>query len=99
MLVCHACDNPPCVNPDHLFLGTARDNCIDMMRKGRHYAGSRENMPRGSKHWNSKLSEYEVRKIRERVMAGEKQKDLASELGVSRATISEVVNRKLWRHA
>jgi hypothetical protein len=45
--VCHRCDNPPCINPDHLFLGTARDNALDMFRKGR----ARHNPVKGDAHW------------------------------------------------
>jgi hypothetical protein len=45
LLVCHKCDNPPCVNPDHLFLGTQLDNIQDCLRKGRHWLSKRVNDP------------------------------------------------------
>ncbi len=90
LLVCHTCDNPPCVNPAHLFLGTHADNHADMASKGR--------SPRGSKHWKSLLTEEAVRYIRRELVAGAKQADLAAEFGIGPSAISRIKSRHLWPH-
>lgn len=58
MFICHKCDNPGCVKPDHLFLGTASDNNMDKIKKNRH------NAPSGEGHANSKLTAKQVQEIR-----------------------------------
>lgn len=85
--VLHKCDNPACVNPEHLFVGTAKDNADDMINKGRHAHGER--------HPLSKLKEDEVRAIRadERSAA-----QIAADYGVSRSNVRRVKIRKLWAH-
>lgn len=83
MDILHRCDNPPCADPEHLFLGDDSDNQQDARHKGR----------RGS----DKLTPDDVRAIREQYAAGVQGKVLAPLYGVSRATISLVVNRKAWR--
>jgi HNH endonuclease len=75
MQVCHHCDNPPCVNPAHLFLGSARDNAQDALKKGR----------------VGKLTDAEVATIRNRREAGEPGVVLAREFGVSAALVSRIV--------
>ena len=86
LLVCHKCDNPPCVRPDHLFLGTNDDNMADMVQKGR--------APR-----QSRLTDIEVATIRRRYADGERwPRSLAREFGVSRSTIYYIVRRKTWVH-
>jgi hypothetical protein len=94
LCVLHRCDNRKCVNPDHLFLGTKRENSQDMAAKGR------ERVPtlRGSEHGESKLTNEDVLRIRKEVASGAKQKDIAAELGVSASLVSLVVRRKAWRH-
>ena len=89
LLVCHRCDNPPCQNPRHLFLGTISDNNADMAAKGR--------APRGERRWNARLTVAAVRDIRAR-SSTVAQVDLAAEYGVSRAAIYRVVSRQTWRH-
>jgi hypothetical protein len=96
IFVCHHCDNPPCTRPDHLFLGTHWDNTLDMIRKGRH-GFSHTNRRRGSQNGSSKLTEEQVREIRSRASA-ESQRSLAREFGVSNATVSLVVRRRIWTH-
>jgi hypothetical protein len=75
MMVCHSCDTPLCVRPHHLFIGTAKDNAVDMSLKGR---------------GTGKLSGEEVLTIRAERMAGVRQADLAKRFGVSSQTIGAV---------
>jgi hypothetical protein len=88
LFVCHRCDNPPCCNPAHLFLGTHLDNNRDCKAKGRNTAGER--------HHTAKLDEDQVRAIRARRATGELGIDLASEFGVTPALISAIHLRKIW---
>ena len=91
--VLHHCDNPPCVRPDHLFLGTMKDNSQDMSAKGRaRYVP----MP-GEKHPNAKLTWEAVRRIRELWATGADPKTLAAQYGVTRTLIMYVCDRKGWK--
>lgn len=90
-VVRHKCDNPSCVNPDHLELGTQYQNMQDRKERGR------EVTPLGSKHGMAKLGDYDVRAIRE--LAGHySQKSLAAMFNISVSAISMIVNRKIWKH-
>lgn len=93
LLVCHACDNPGCVNPKHLFLGTDKDNFDDMIRKGR------GRFLRGSAIGTAKLTDEKVVEIRERYAAGGiTMQELGAEYGVVKQLVSGIVRRKYWRH-
>ena len=97
MCVCHKCDNPPCVRPDHLFLGTRQDNTIDMVNKGRHGGGGK-GVSRGSRNGCAKLNEQQVLKIRELLDKGEKTDIIAARFGVYWLTIHNIKHRKTWKH-
>jgi hypothetical protein len=90
MVICHKCDVRACVNPEHLFEGTRKDNSEDMKAKGR--------SPRGEQRPNAKLTYEDVLKVRDRYAAGEKQRLLAAAFGVSQQTISDAVRGVLWDH-
>jgi hypothetical protein len=91
LFVCHSCDTPRCVNPDHLWLGTNADNAADMARKNRSNQGER--CP------SAKLTAERVTEIRRRwAEGGVQQKALAAEYGVSRGVVSEILSGKSWRH-
>lgn len=86
----HRCDNPPCVNPAHLFLGSQADNVTDAARKGR--------MPRGIGHRRAKLTEDDVRAIRLRTDAGETRASIADDYPVTPDVIAKIARRELWTH-
>lgn len=90
LCVCHKCDNPACVNPSHLFLGTQNDNMHDCANKGRSFDSS------GEKNGMSKLTEEDVRTIRTMYASGARQADIAREFGVSRSTIYLIVHNRHW---
>lgn len=92
MVVRHKCDNPACYNPEHLELGTQKDNMQDCSKRGR---VNKEIKAVGEAQGLSKLTESTVRYIR---ASSETSLVLADELGVSPSTIQRVRSRKTWRH-
>lgn len=103
--VCHACDNPPCVNPAHLFLGTQLDNMRDKVAKGRQASGLRngsythpERRRRGVEHGQAQLTESQVYEIRRRAEAGALHRVLAADFHVSKGNISYIVRGETWQH-
>lgn len=101
MLVCHHCDNPSCVNPNHLYLGTQVQNIADMFRRGRaptaeyRSAVGLKVARRGTDHHNSKLDADKVRAIR--VTVGSSS-EVAKIFGVSRRTIGFIRQGLIWKH-
>ena len=88
--VCHTCDNPSCVNPEHLFLGTDQDNAND-----------RENKERGAKGEKIKLSKLKnemISEIRNSRRDGMSQQKIADKYNVSQTAISRVLSKKTWKH-
>lgn len=103
--VLHRCDNRPCVNPEHLFLGTAAENNKDCAAKGRTQKGERHaeshqaGRLRGDDHGSAKLTSQQVLEIRERYSTGHiSLTQLGRDYGVSTSLVSLIVNRKLWAH-
>lgn len=97
-IVCHACDVPACCNPEHLFLGTYKDNAQDMIKKKRNSPPPRNPHVVGSVHPLAKLTEDQVVSIRWMYEQGVTQQVLADLSGVARQTISKIVNRKRFSH-
>ena len=90
MMICHSCDNPSCVNPNHLFAGTAKDNASDMVKKGRHNYG--EKSPAAL------LSEDAVLSIRKRWASRLTITKLAKEYGLTVPAITSAIYGKSWKH-
>jgi hypothetical protein len=111
--VLHTCDNPPCCNPTHLFLGTTLDNNRDMMAKGRgrfpgprvpaagNKNGSRtkpESRPRGESHPKTNLTNDQVVEMRRLHHEGVKQVRLAERYGIDKTVVSKIITRRTWTH-
>ncbi len=94
--VLHRCDNPACVNPYHLFLGTQLDNVRDMDAKGRRVTQC--NPRRGETHADAKLTEADVTEIRQLSALGVSQRKIAKQFGMSQQQISDIVRRRRWAH-
>jgi len=90
LLVCHSCDNPSCVNPDHLFLGTPKDNMSDMVLKKRNTKGENQH--------KSKLKKDDILRIRELRNGGAKYIEIANFYNVSIHSIYCIVKGKTWMH-
>jgi len=89
--VLHHCDNPPCLNPDHLFLGTQQDNVADRVSKGRTAAGERQHL--------AKLTEDQVREIRRLwQQGGVSMAEMGRRFGVTVTPIWQILSGKTWRH-
>lgn len=101
VLVCHECDEPGCVNPSHLFLGTQADNMADREAKGR---GRYPDPPvnRGESHGNAKLTVAKVRRAKRLYQSEERRYGdmarLAKEYGVSLSTVYNAVKGRTWSH-
>lgn len=92
--VLHKCDNPKCVNPDHLYLGSMKDNVRDMMERGRNGYGVMD----GMKQHNAKFTNEDVLWIRAQECTWENCKEFALKFGASPHTIWNIFRRKTWKH-
>jgi hypothetical protein len=109
MVVCHHCDNPPCVRLDHLFLGTRGDNMRDCGSKGRHNsqktpgfgfadpAFQKQHGRGGHVRTYAKLTELQVAEIRSLKAGGARPVDLCRQFGMSKSTIWKITTGKTWR--
>ncbi len=93
LMVCHKCDNPPCVNPAHLFLGTCKENINDARQKGRHSSATP-----GEEHPRSKLSNQAVADIRRLFGDGRSKKSLAKQFAIGRTQIQRIIKNESRRY-
>lgn len=105
LLVCHRCDVPACVRPNHLFVGTHADNSHDAVRKGRMRRGDRhwgrlhpERLARGERNPRAKLTDNDVRAIVAKAHDGIPRPLLRQQFGVSKTTIDTILRGEVWAH-
>ena len=92
LFVLHQCDNRICTNPIHLFVGTARDNLLDMIKKGRRVAA------KGEKASRAKLKNEDVLQIRSLLQQGLSFGKLSKRFNIDRGVVRDIKNRKTWKH-
>ncbi len=86
-VICHSCDNPKCINPQHLLTGTQKQNIQDAVKKGR--------MARGEKQHLSKLTEEQVREILKSDKSGV---ELGKQFGITKGNVNCIKRRETWKH-
>ena len=96
LVVLHKCDNPSCINPEHLAIGTHADNTADMYAKGRN-AVNPPPVNRGAANGNAKLTEDKVREIKI-MLTKSKYSTVAEAFGISKATVAQIATGKTWKH-
>lgn len=94
MLACHRCDNKLCVNPDHIFLGTQKDNISDMYRKGR----NRNVSLRGEENHRSKYTTNQAVDVKTLRLNGTSMKQISELTGVSEPAVNSICQGRVWRH-
>jgi hypothetical protein len=92
LVIMHSCDNPACINPEHLSSGTHTDNMQDMSKKNRKYVHI------GSSHGMAKLTETDIPIIRKRLFNGDTCISIAKDYEVSEGMIRHIKNNRAWRH-
>jgi hypothetical protein len=97
LYVCHKCDNPICTNPNHLWLGTAKENNDDKIAKCRQ-ANTVPPHKRGEENGSAKLNEIQVKEIRILLEKGLTSRAIGMQYGVSKTTILRIKNGKNWKH-
>lgn len=114
IFVCHICDNPKCINPDHLWLGTAKQNNEDCLRKGRwkgrtgiklslehkkKLSGPKKSwFKNGEKHPRSKLKELDIKEIRNMLNEDFTYQEIADKFGLSQSSLADIKFRRTWSH-
>lgn len=99
LFVLHKCDNPACVRPDHLWIGSKAENTADMMAKGRHKTAPPKRLLRGEDHPNARLTNDIVSAIRERCASGElSQSEAGRVYGLTSGSVNRIVKRLRWKH-
>lgn len=105
LIACHRCDNPSCVNPSHVWLGTRQQNALDRDSKKRVASGNNHGLRKnagaashGERHYLAKLTTDSVVLIRKLYQSGQSCKDIASNFDVTDGAILAVVLRKTWKH-
>lgn len=92
LFVCHHCDNRPCCNPAHLFLGTPKDNMQDMIKKGR------KRVPMGIDHRKAKLTVENVHEIRRLLVRNLSKMAIAAAYGIAPSAIYGIATHRTWKH-
>ena len=95
MVVMHSCDNPSCVNADHLSVGTHADNMADMKAKGRARSGGK-GPPKGTKPPNTRLNHTDVVHIKTRLRDGESAASIARDYGMTRQGVGRIKRGQAW---
>lgn len=95
-VVRHTCDNPPCVNPAHLLVGTQKDNVNDARERGRLRGGATDQV--GAKNNNARVTEQQARQVLALHSQGVPQHQIAKEIGMERKNVWAIVHRKSWAY-